>query len=164
MSDGLVGIGSGALDVGDVVRAATAPGGTEDTAQGAVVTFVGTVRDNHGGRRVRWLDYEAYDSLALKVFSRIVSEAGQHWPSARLALRHRTGRVAPGEASVVIVAAAPHRAEAFAACRYVIERIKQVAPVWKRETLEDGESWVEGATADPDDAAARKAAYERACG
>jgi molybdopterin synthase catalytic subunit len=69
----------------------------------------------------------------------------------------------PGEASVAIAAAAPHRAEAFAACRYVIERIKQVAPVWKRECFEDGASWVEGAIADPDDAEARTRAYERAC-
>ncbi len=64
----------------------------------------------------------------------------------------------------MIAAASPHRAEAFQACRYVIERVKQIAPIWKREVFEGGEEWIEGATADPSDAAARKAAYERACG
>jgi molybdopterin synthase catalytic subunit len=99
----------------------------------------------------------------VKVFRGLLDEVREHWPVARVAVHHRTGRVRPGEASVVIAAAAPHRAEAFAACRYVIERVKQVAPVWKRECFEDGASWVEGATADPGDPEARKRAYERAC-
>ena len=68
------------------------------------------------------------------------------------------------QASIVIAAASPHRAGAFQACRYVIERVKQIAPIWKRETFEGGEDWIEGATADPSDTAARQAAYERACG
>jgi molybdopterin synthase catalytic subunit len=85
------------------------------------------------------------------------------WPSARMALHHRTGPVALGEASVVIAAASPHRADAFAVCRYAIERVKQVAPVWKREFFEGGDVWLEGATADPSNAAAREEAYRRAC-
>ena len=89
--------------------------------------------------------------------------AGQ-WPAVRLAIQHRTGRLAPGEASIVIAAASPHRAEAFQACRYAIERVKQIVPIWKREVYAGGEAWVEGATADPSDEAARQAAYRSACG
>ena len=81
----------------------------------------------------------------------------------RPAVHHRLGRLGIGEASIVIAAASAHRAHAFAACRYVIERVKQIAPVWKHEFFEDGDAWVEGATADPDDPAARRAALERAC-
>lgn len=161
MSDRQVAIGSSPLDVAEVVRLATP--GEVVSREGAVVIFLGTVRGDRDGRRVAWLDYEAYDALAVKVFRRLLDEAREHWPAARVAVHHRTGRVLPGEASVVIAAAAPHRAEAFAACRYVIERVKQVAPVWKRECFEDGASWVEGATADPADPEARKQAYERAC-
>ena len=130
---------------------------------GAVATFIGLVRDHNAGRRVEWLDYEAYPALAVKTFERIGSEAATRWPSAALAIHHRTGRIAIGEASVVVAAASPHRADAFAACRYAIERVKQIAPVWKHEHFEGGVVWVEGATADPDDEAAMQAAYERAC-
>jgi len=130
---------------------------------GAVATFVGLVRNHNGGRPVLWLDYEAYEPLALKSFDRIAAEAVAQWPEARLAIHHRVGRVEIGEASVVIAAASPHRAEAFAACRYAIERIKQIAPIWKHEHFAGGEVWIEGATADVADAAARAAALERAC-
>ena len=95
---------------------------------GAVATFVGLVRNENGGRRVLWLEYEAYEPLAEKAFARIDEEAGERWPSIGLAIHHRIGRIEIGEASVVIAAASPHRAEAFAACRYAIERIKQIAP------------------------------------
>ena len=130
---------------------------------GAVATFVGLVRNRNAGRDVLWLDYEAYAPLAVKAFERIAAEAAAEWSSARLAIHHRTGRVEIGEASVVIAAASPHRAEAFAACRYAIERVKQIAPVWKREHFDGGEVWIEGATADLADDTARAAALERAC-
>ena len=130
---------------------------------GAVTTFVGVVRDHHAGRRVRWLEYEAYAPLAVKAFERIAAEAAERWPDARLAIHHRTGRLEIGEASVAIAAASAHRADAFAACRYAIERIKQIAPIWKREHFEGGEMWIEGATADPADEQARTLALERAC-
>jgi molybdopterin synthase catalytic subunit len=130
---------------------------------GALTTFVGLVRDHNAGRRVLWLDYEAYAPLAQRVFVRIGSEAATHWPSVRLAIHHRTGRVAIGDASVVIAAASAHRDHAFAACRYAIERVKQIAPVWKHEHFEGGDVWIEGATADPEDDAARQTAFERAC-
>ena len=130
---------------------------------GALCSFVGTVRATHQGRRVRYLEYEAFGPLAVKVFQRIEAEIGAHWPGAMVAIHHRTGRLDIGEASVAIVVAAPHRAESFQACRYAIERVKQVAPIWKHEFLEDGDSWVEGAPADPEDEAARQVALERAC-
>jgi molybdopterin synthase catalytic subunit len=130
---------------------------------GAVATFVGLVRDHNAGRRVLWLDYEAYAPMAIATFARIGDEAAARWPSARLAIHHRTGRIEIGEASVVIAAASPHRADAFAACRYAIERVKQVAPVWKHEHFEGGEVWIEGSTVDPGDEAARQTAFERAC-
>ena len=133
------------------------------SGDGAVATFVGLVRDHNAGRRVLWLDYEAFAPLAVKSFERIGAEAAERWPDARLAIHHRTGRVAIGEASVAIAAASPHRADAFAACRYAIERIKQIAPIWKHEHFEGGEVWIEGATADPSNEAARQAALERAC-
>ena len=126
---------------------------------GAVTTFVGMVRDEHGGRRVLWLEYQAYAPLAVKAFKRIDEEAGERWPSIALAIHHRVGRVEIGEPSVVIAAASPHRAEAFAACRYAIERIKQIAPIWKHEHFEGGAVWIEGATADPSDDDARRMAF-----
>jgi molybdopterin synthase catalytic subunit len=129
---------------------------------GAVTTFVGLVRDHNAGRRVLWLDYEAFAPLAVKAFEQIGAEANGRWPDVRLAIHHRTGRVAIGEASVVIAAASPHRADAFAASRYAIERVKQIAPIWKHEHFEGGDVWIEGATADPADEAARQAALDRA--
>lgn len=130
---------------------------------GAVASFVGLVRATHKGRAVRHLEYEAFDELAVKVFHQIQAEAADRWPGAALGIVHRTGRLSVGEASVVIVAATAHRAEAFQVCRYAIERVKQIAPVWKHEFFDDGEAWVEGAVADPDDASAKARALEIAC-
>jgi len=145
--------------VGAVERAARGRG----EGCGAVATFVGVVRATHQGRRVTYLVYEAFDALAERVFERIQTEAGDAWPNATVGIHHRVGRLDIGEASVVIAAAAPHRAEAFQVCRYAIERVKQVAPVWKHEFFDDGEAWVEGAVADPDDEGARATARARAC-
>ena len=130
---------------------------------GAVTTFIGLVRDNNLGRRVLHLEYEAYEPLAVRGLSLIVDEAREHWPSARLMIHHRIGRMEIGEASVAIVAASPHRADAFAAARYAIERIKQIVPIWKHEYFEGGDVWIEGATADPDNADAREQAMRIAC-
>ena len=130
---------------------------------GAIAAFTGLVRNHNQGRQVRFLEYEAYEPLALRALSRIVEEARAAWPGARLGLHHRTGRLEIGEASIVIVAASPHRADAFAACRYAIERVKQIVPIWKREHFEGGDVWLEGATADPDDEQARRRAQRIAC-
>jgi molybdopterin synthase catalytic subunit len=134
-----------------------------DGVDGAIVTFLGLVRNHNQGRRVQHLEYEAYEPLALKAFARIDEEVRGRWPGVRIALHHRTGRLAIGEASVAIVTASPHRGDAFVACRYVIERVKQIVPVWKREYFEGGDVWIEGATADPDDHAARAEAERIAC-
>jgi molybdopterin synthase catalytic subunit len=109
---------------------------------GAVVTFVGTVRDHNRGRAVVRLDYEAYPEMALRVFDRIEEEARARWPGTRVSIHHRTGTLQPGAISVVIAAASPHRADAFSACRHAIEALKKDAPIWKREHYEDGSEWV----------------------
>ena len=130
---------------------------------GAVVTFAGLVRDHNQGRQVQFLEYEAYEPLAIRALQRIVDEARELWPGACVAVHHRLGRLEIGEASIVIAAASPHRIDAFAACRYTIERVKQIVPIWKREHFDGGDVWLEGATADPDDEAAREKAYRTAC-
>jgi molybdopterin synthase catalytic subunit len=145
------------LDVAEVARAIDISGA------GAVVTFIGLVRDHNLGRRVLYLEYEAYEPLARRGLDLIVEEAREQWPTVRMMIHHRIGRMAIGEASVVIAASSPHRAEAFAAARYAIERIKQIVPIWKHEYFEGGDVWIEGATADPGNAAAREKAMKIAC-
>jgi molybdopterin synthase catalytic subunit len=130
---------------------------------GAVASFLGLVRAENLGRAVTYLDYEAYEPLAVKSFARIAGEIAGVWPGATIGVHHRVGRIEIGEASIAIVAVSAHRADAFAACRYVIERVKQIAPIWKHEHFEGGDIWVEGATAAPDDEAARMEARRRAC-
>lgn len=147
-----------------LVRTVSAAGGDAGAAgHGAVATFLGLVRDHNLGRRVIRLEYEAHEPLAVKAFERIDAEIRERWPTVRVALHHRVGRLDVGDASVAIAAASPHRAEAFAACRYAIERVKQIAPIWKHEFFEGGDVWIEGATADPEDEAARAEAMRRAC-
>jgi molybdopterin synthase catalytic subunit len=136
---------------------------SDDGGYGAVTTFTGVVRNSNLNRRVTHLEYEAFEPLAVKAMEQICDEAAREWPGVRLAVHHRIGRLAIGEASIVIAAASAHRAQAFAACRYVIERVKQIVPVWKHEFFEGGEVWIEGATADPADEAARLEAVRRAC-
>lgn len=109
---------------------------------GAVLTFQGTVRNRTGEHGVTHLEYEAYAPMALKVLTEIGGEAVRDWESARVAIAHRIGRLAVGEVSVVIAVAHPHRAQAFEACRHVIERLKQDVPIWKKEVRHDGSVWV----------------------
>jgi len=109
---------------------------------GGVVTFVGKVRDHSRGHAIDHLEYEAYAPMALKVMRRIAAEVEAGVADTSVAVHHRLGRLAIGEAAVIIAAAAPHRAEAFAACRAVIERLKQDVPIWKREVAVDGTTWV----------------------
>ena len=108
---------------------------------GAVVSFVGTVRATNHGKRVVRLEYEAYPEMAVRIFEQIAAQAREKW-AARVAIHHRTGALEPGEISVVIAAAAPHRGDAFEACRHAIEALKKDAPIWKRELYPDGSSWV----------------------
>jgi molybdopterin synthase catalytic subunit len=155
----VVAVTAAALDVAALTEAVAG----RTTADGAVASFVGLVRRQNQGRDVAYLEYEAYEPLAVRTLERIVAEARANWPDARLGVHHRIGRIELGDASVVIVAAAPHRAQAFAACRYAIERVKQIVPIWKHEHFEGGDVWLEGATANPDDEAARQEAYRIAC-
>ena len=133
------------------------------TADGAIASFIGLVREENQGRRVSYLEYEAYEPLAVRALQLIINEAGETWTDTRIGVHHRTGRLELGEASIIIVAASPHRAHAFAACRYTIERVKQIVPIWKHEHFEGGDVWLEGATADPGDEAARETARRIAC-
>ena len=118
-------------------------------ACGGTCAFLGTVRSGpeeaaHGG--VTGIEYQAYDAMAEVEFERIVSEASARWPGVRIGVRHRVGMVPLGEASIAIAAAAPHRAAAFEACRFVIEQVKQRVPIWKREHHADGRAvWVDAA-------------------
>jgi len=100
------------------------------------------VRDTARGKAVRYLEYEAYPPAAEQSFRQIADEIRQRWGIDRVAIVHRVGRIEIGEASVVIAVASPHRAEAFDACRYAIDRLKQIAPIWKKEVYEDGEVWI----------------------
>jgi molybdopterin synthase catalytic subunit len=159
----LLAIGAEPLELDRLIMAVSAVRSGDSPSDGAVVSFLGLVRDHNVGRRVRYLEYEAYEPLALKTFEQIAIEVQTLWPTVRLALHHRVGRLAVGEASVAIAAASPHRGEAYAACRYTIERVKQIVPIWKREHFDGGDVWLEGATADPDDQTARDKAYRIAC-
>jgi molybdopterin synthase catalytic subunit len=146
------------LDLEPLLRLVADGGG-----HGAITSFVGTVRDNNVNRRVTHLEYEAYEPLAVKALEQIVDETVAQWPGIRIAVHHRIGRLAIGEASIIIACASAHRANAFAGCRYVIERVKQIVPIWKHEFFDGGEVWIEGATANPTDEAARLEAVRRAC-
>lgn len=118
--------------------------GLEVSADGAVVVFAGIVRARNRGRAVRYLEYEAYEEMALPVLTRVAEDARTRFGVERLRVHHRTGRVEIGEASVLVAAASPHRGHAFDAARHTMNEIKRIVPIWKREVFEDGEVWVEG--------------------
>jgi molybdopterin synthase catalytic subunit len=124
------------LDAGQVVARVAGPDA------GGIVTFVGVVRDASRGRAIRHLEYEAYPGMAEREMEKIAAEAATRWPGARVAIAHRIGHLAIGEIAVVIAAAAPHRADAFTACRAMIDRLKERVPIWKKEIGESGEVWV----------------------
>ena len=115
-------------------------------AAGAVVTFDGVVREQTKGKRVRHLEYEAYEGMALKMLRQIGQEVHAQWPIDRIGIIHRLGRLEIREASVVIVVTSPHRRVAFESCHYAIDRLKKIVPIWKHEFFEDGDVWVEGGT------------------
>lgn len=111
---------------------------------GAVVVFEGVVRDNSRGRRTLFLDYEAYEEMALKQMRDLVEQARSKFPIRAALMVHRLGRLAIGEASVVIVVASPHRAAAFDASRWLIDTLKRTVPIWKKEYFADGAVWAGG--------------------
>jgi molybdopterin synthase catalytic subunit/molybdopterin converting factor small subunit len=113
-----------------------------DPRAGAVVLFLGVVRDNARGRRVDHLVYEAYEALARREMEKIGATVAARWPVTRIAIVHRTGRLEVGEASVAVAVSAPHRGEAFEAGRYAIDTLKQTVPIWKKEVWEGGAAWI----------------------
>ena len=115
----------------------------EGPGMGGIVVFVGAVRDHARGREIRHLEYEAYAGMAEREMERIADEAAERWQGARVAIAHRTGCLEIGDLAVVVAAAAPHRDEAFAACRYAIDTLKERVPIWKKEFATDGEYWVD---------------------
>ncbi|HEY3637944.1 MAG TPA: molybdenum cofactor biosynthesis protein MoaE [Rhizomicrobium sp.] len=128
-------------------------------ADGAIVTFDGCVRNQSHGRRTLYLDYEAYESMALGKMGEIAAEVHAKFAIDRVAIAHRLGRLEIGETSVFIAVSAPHRAAAFEACRYAIDTLKRSVPIWKKEYFEDGAVWADGELPPvPQDTRARKSA------
>jgi molybdopterin synthase catalytic subunit len=113
-------------------------------ADGAVTLFLGTVRDHNKGRRVTGLAYSAYEEMALSELRRVRERALDQFEVTGVAVVHRLGELALGEASVAVAVASPHRGAAFDACRFVIDTLKETVPIWKKETFEGGEEWIEG--------------------
>jgi len=113
-------------------------------ADGALCLFVGIVRGENGGRPVLRLEYEAYEEMALASMDQIAAEARERWPVTDVRIVHRLGLIEVGEASVAVAVTSPHRGQAFDACRYVIDTLKKVVPIWKKEFYADGAVWLEG--------------------
>ena len=113
-----------------------------DAAAGAIATFIGTARAHSRGRNVLHLDYEAYEGMAEQVMADLAASLKERYEISGVAIHHRVGRVDIGEAAVVIAVSGPHRADTLAACRDAIEALKATVPLWKKETYEDGETWI----------------------
>ncbi len=123
-----------------------------DPAAGAIDIFIGTSRNISHGKKVLYLEYEAYLPMATEFLDRIAATASERWGTRKISIVHRTGRVGLGESSVVVAVSAAHRREAFEACRYIIDTLKEDVPIWKKEHFEDGEVWAgrEGSTITPE--------------
>jgi molybdopterin synthase catalytic subunit len=126
------------IPTADLVRQQKAP------QDGAVVTFEGVVRNNSAGRRTLYLEYEAYEPMAIRKMEEIGGEVRREFAIDHIGMMHRLGRVEIGETSVVIIVTAAHRRAAFGACQFAIDRLKQIVPIWKKEYFEDGSVWAEG--------------------
>lgn len=126
------------------IRAADLVDQIADDRHGGIVTFEGVVRRHSRGKRVVYLEYDAYPEMAAHQMDLVIAEAQERWPETIVAAVHRIGPLEIGDVAVAIAAVSPHRAEAFEACRYVIDTIKQRIPIWKKEIAEDGEEWIEG--------------------
>lgn len=109
---------------------------------GAINVFIGTVRNQTAQKSVVGLDYEAFETMAIKKMHEIAEEAKAKFPVLKVAIAHRVGKLKLGEIAVVIAVATPHRAESFAACKFIIDTLKEVVPIWKKEIFEDGDVWV----------------------
>jgi molybdopterin synthase catalytic subunit len=126
------------LNTGEAIGAVASP------AAGAISVFLGVVRDNNLGRKVQYLEYDAYPSMAEKVMRELADEAKERFGLEDCAVLHRTGRLEIGETSLLIAVSCGHRAESFEAGHWLVDEIKKKVPVWKKEVWEDGEAWIEG--------------------
>lgn len=124
------------INISDCINAVMSP------ECGGIDVFIGTVRNTTKGKMVVKLEFEAYESMAVKEMEKIATDVFQKWPVQKIVIHHRTGILQIGEVPVVIAVAAAHRAAAFDACRYTIDTLKQTVPIWKKEIFEDGEVWV----------------------
>jgi len=140
---GTITIGREPIDVGALEREVA------DPAAGAIVSFTGTTRRDNAGRKVLRLEYEAYEPMALSEMRKLAIEAAERWKIVRIAIAHRVGVVEIGETSVAIAVSAAHRGEAFEACRFAIDRLKEIVPIWKKEHFEGGEVWIGCQTSHP---------------
>ncbi len=137
-----------AIIVHTPIDAAAVEAQVSDAANGGICTFIGQVRRQARGREVAYIDYNAFVPLATKQLQRIADEAETRWP-CEVVIQHRLGRVELGEASVIVAVGSPHRAQAFEACRWCIDTLKEDVPIWKREVSPDGAFWIEGEDALP---------------
>jgi len=126
------------IDIDALQRSLTRP---ED---GAVAIFVGTVRNHSRGKRVLFLEYEAYEAMALKKLEEVGKQAKELYPITDIAIVHRLGRLEHRDCSVAVVVTSAHRAPALDACRFTIDSLKKIVPIWKKEFYEDGQCWIEG--------------------
>ena len=124
------------IDVQKVIDTASSLGA------GAVNVFIGTIRNTAHNKNVVWLEYEAYESMAISEIRKIIEDAAQRWPLLGWAVSHRIGTLKPGEVAVAVAVSSPHRKQSFEACEFVIDNIKEKVPIWKKEVFEDGEEWV----------------------
>ncbi|MFZ5971915.1 MAG: molybdenum cofactor biosynthesis protein MoaE [Bacteroidota bacterium] len=124
------------IDVQKVIETASSLGA------GAVNVFIGTIRDTAHNKKVVWLEYEAYESMAVAETRKIIDEAAQKWSLLGWAVSHRVGTLKPGEVAVVVAVSSKHRKESFEACQFIIEQLKHQVPIFKKEVFEDGEEWV----------------------
>ena len=128
----------------DPIEPATVLAAVQRPGNGGIVLFLGTVRDHADGRAVTAIDYDAHERLADRAMRAVVTEAREHWPTVDLEVAHRVGHLEVGEISVAVAAGSPHRAEAFAAARFVIDTLKERVPVWKKELSPEGDEWIHG--------------------
>lgn len=124
------------IDIQKVIDTASSLGA------GAVNVFIGTIRDQANSKKVVWLEYEAYESMAVAETRKIIDEAAQRWNLLGWAVSHRVGTLKPGEVAVVVAVSSKHRKESFEACQYIIDKLKETVPIFKKEVFEDGEEWV----------------------
>jgi molybdopterin synthase catalytic subunit len=132
----MIAITDSPIDTQAVIAAVQAEGA------GAINVFIGTVRNQTQTKPVVQLDFEAYDSMAVKKMQEIAGQAAARWPIQKVAIVHRKGSLQIGDAAVVIAVSTPHRKASFEACEYIIDTLKEVVPIWKKEIFEDGAVWV----------------------